>query len=367
MSDNAYTVSRDDSDLQEFLEEVVKAKPVFELREMLSLHTSELLKKLARIYNMKNYASSRKSQIIDYLYTRLSDSSEVASILMCAGDEAFAFFEKVASSKKVQMTVDEAMSQPYGMFTNFFFIEIYHHQGKIIFVAPDTVKKIYRELCKTTFLGEREQYFKIHFFATAFTSIYGFVDIDEFIAFINSHTRYNVDFEDMIFILDGFVWEINAPYQVFFPYVVHEELGIHTVETQLSEDTFEESNEEVGKIESLRGNTPAKPLSPEEIFRYTDPYYFEMTPAHEKLYGFLLKQNPDLANVSAIKQRILSGLNRTLARTDSHEISIPFIDMRRYKADEDMMKTLRNLYNEVEKHTRKWSKNGWMQSELKLM
>jgi hypothetical protein len=133
---------------------------------------------------------------------------------------------------------------------------------------------------------------------------------------------------------------------------------------ELDELLVEESNEELYKLESLRGEIPMKQLSLDELLAYADHEYFENSPAHDELIKFLEKYDQQIMEFPVVRRIILSRLNRKLMRTDDNENTIPDANIYDYESDEDFMQKLRVLVSDVEKHTRKWSKNGWKPVEL---
>ena len=360
--DNNY----DNIPLQRFLENTIKARPEFELRTMLSLHKSESLKKLARLYRMKRYASAKKSQMVEHLYSALTDSEHIESMLLLSDDDEYSFFEEVVKQEKAEMKASEASSKPYYYYRKLYFLEIYNMSGRISFVVPDTVKDIYFRLCNTSFPETRNCYGAANSFATAFANIYGVVDVDYFTEFINCRLQKKIEDIKLINILEGFIWVRNATYNIFGDLLIHSELDKHTIETEIGDYLVEASNDEVYKIESERDCVPMKPLPPEEILKYTDPNYFEITQAHEDLACFMEEHDPEIKNTPILSIINLRELNKILRQTDDHNYSIPYFDTRKFEADENAMKTMNNLIDGVNKHTRKWSKNGWMPIELEM-
>ena len=348
------------------ISKAVKSKPEFELRKMLSLHKSESLKKLARSYKMKRYASSKKSEMVDFLCTKMANHDFVESIMLHTNDEEFAFFESVAITGGAEMIASEAAGKPYSIFRHLFFLEIYYSSGRITFVVPEVIMEIFLNLQKTSFPLTRKRYSIINSLATAFASLYGVVDFDFFTDLCNDRLQAEIGGTELANILIGFSWIRQTNYCVFGNLLIHSKIDEHTVETEIDEYMVEESNDEVDRIETARGTIAMKQLQLEEVLLYENPSHFEHTPAHDQLINFLEKHDSELKHYPALLQYILSKLNEAYMQNDNTTFELPGIDMRSYASDSDTMKMYSALIHDVERHTRKWSLNGWMLAEIEL-
>jgi len=63
-------------------------------------------------------------------------------------------------------------------------------------------------------------------------------------------------------------------------------------------------------------------------------------------------------------QYISNHLNETFMQNDDATVELPGIDMRRYASDKETLKMYNDLIHDVQLHTRKWSRNGWMLAEI---
>jgi len=354
----------EDTPVDRLVSEAVNSRPEFELRKMLSLHKSGALKKLARTYKMKKYASSKKSEMVDFLCVEMADHDFVESILLHTNDEEYAFFEIVAITGGAEMSASEAANKPYSLFRHLYFLEIYHTSGTITFVVSEVIREIYLNLKRTTFPSTRKRYSMINSFATAFTALYGVVDFDYFIDLCNDRLQIDMDCTELVNILLGFSWQRQVCYCIYGPLLIHSKIGEHTVETFVDEYVIEERNDEVDKIETVRDTIPMKQLPLEKVLMYENPSHFERTPAHDRLIHFLEKHDSELKQYPALLQYVLSELNEAFMQNDDTAFELPGIDMRRYAADKETMKTYNDLIRDVELHTRKWSRNGWMPTEI---
>ena len=349
------------------IRKAVKSRPEFELRKILSLHKSDSLKQLARTYKMKRYASSKKSEMIDYLCTEIANPAALESILLHSNDEEYAFFGSVAASGKIEMSVSEAASKPWFSFRHLYFLDIYHVSGKITFVVPEVIRDVYMDLKNKSFPSTRKRFSVINSLAEDFTSLYGVVDFNRFTEICNDELQTDMGYTELANILIEFSWVRQPCYCVFGDLLIHSIIGEHTVETEVIDDMVEESNDEIDRIESVRGSIPMKPLPLEEIIKYSNMSYFEHTPAHERLALFLKKHDSELAQFPALLQYVLSKLNETFRQNDDATDELPGIDMRRYASDKETMKMYNDLIHDVNRHTRKWSRNGWMLVEIEPM
>ena len=368
-------MNQDDDDVLDFeytpayrlISSAIHSRPEYELRKMLSLHKSDSLKTLARAYKMKKYSSSKKSVMIDYLCTKIANPEFMESILLYMNDEEYAFFESVVLTGKAEMSASEAVATPYHPFRQLYFLEIYYISEKITFVVPEVIREIFTSLSATSFPSTRKRYAMINSLATAFSSLYGVVDFDYFIDVCNKQLQTDMDFVELANILYKFIWVRESPYNVFGPDLIHAQLDEHTINTPIDEDVVEESNDEVDRIDTLRGTIPIRQFPLEEILMYSDPNHFEHTPAHERLISFLEEFDSEMMQIPALQQYVLTKVNETLARNDEAEVDFRAIDTSNFESDKELMKRYGDLIRDVERHTRKWSKNGWTLAEIEAL
>jgi len=349
---------------KQLIDKAVKSMPEFELREMLSLYKSEPLKDLARTYKMQKYGSAKKIEMINFLCNRLANHEFVESVLLHTNDKEFAFFESAAIDGGIELSVSEAAEKPYGLFKHLYFIEIYYTFKNIIFVVPDVIREIYSNLKNTPFPTTRKRYSMIHSFATSFASLYGVVDFDYFTGLCNERLQTEMDNTELSNILIGFTLMRNPCYCLYGDLLIHSKIDEHTIETDIDEYIVESSNDEVDRIESARGELSMKQLPLEEVLMYSSPGHFEHTPAHDRLIRFLEENNSDYTQYPDVLQYDLGRLNEAFMRNDDIVFKLKGIDLIMYEPDSETIKIYSELMRDVERHTRKWSRNGWMLAEI---
>ena len=349
---------------KQLIDKAVKSMPEFELREMLSLYKSWPLKDLAQTYKMPKYGSAKKTEIIDFLCNRLSNHKFVESVLLHTNDKEFAFFESAAIEGGIKLSVSEAAEKPYNLFKHLYFIEIYYTFKSIIFVVPDVIREIYSNLKNTPFPSTRKRYSMIHSFAASFASLYGAVDFDYFTDLCNDRLQTEMDNTELSNILIGFTLMREPCYCLYGDLLIHSKIDEHTIETDIDEYTVESTNAEIDRIEAMRGALPMKQLPLEEVLMYSNQNYFEHTPAHDRLIRFLEENNSDYTQYPYVLQYDLGRLNEAFMRNDDIVFKFKGIDLIMYEPDSETVKIYSELLRDVERHTRKWSRNGWMLAEI---
>jgi len=269
------------------------------------------------------------------------------------------------------MSAPEAADKPYSIFRHLYFLDIYYTSGQITFVVPTEIREIYLNHKSTSFPSTRKRYSMINSLATAFVTLYGTVDFDYFTDLCNDLLSVEMGYTELANILIDFSWIRQTSYCLFGPDLIHEKIDEHTVETEIDENVVEASNDEVDRIDTAHGTIPMKQLPLDEVLMYSNPSYFEHTPAHDRLVHFLEKHDPELKQYPALLRLILSKLNEALMQNDDTAFDdtafeLPFVDTRRYESDSETMKMYTDLIRDVELHTRKWSLNGWMLAEIEL-
>jgi hypothetical protein len=350
-------------------------QPKHKIRDMLAQHKSLSLKDFARRFQIKRSSSMKKEEIITLFVERLLDPALIRAQFIFLSDEEIAFFEQTIAEGELCMTSKAIADCPCRILLIIYAMDLYYCNNRFIFVVPDEIASIYSDLQKTDFPAERAHYCNMNQYATALVSLLGVIEIDHFVEIFNSQNKEKTDCNDIYKVLYDFIERGGRNYTFWQDdKIVNIEFETDITEAMIYEDVdFESDVIEVdyteynfGVVEQIyesQMNIPLKDFSREELMKYKDLNYYEITPQHEILLEYI-KNHASESEFSASAEYILDEIHElALWGADVYEYSIL---LWHWDLISDLNKTnaLLALCTDVRDNTRKWGLNGWTASEL---
>ena len=218
---------------------------------------------------------------------------------------------------------------------------------RVIYVVPEDVRSVYRELAADGFCRQKERADLIHAYAMAAVNLYGVIPLDDLIQIFNSQNGKMLDEKELFPVLIRHI-PLECGYALWEKYLVN--------------DAFEENSyRDVPDLLARIGNKPRYIPTRSEFLKYADLDYCEETVSRELLRQILLRDaeyNRDLA------EEILSEIHFAIvleARPQQlfdilrdYEVPIPGGDIQ----------FLIDILSEMCNSTRLWSNNGHTPEEL---
>jgi hypothetical protein len=343
-----------DEDLKKVVFEAVKkiniesaahTAPLYSLAEILALKNVTALRKLGKMLRVKNYGRLPKPLLIPPIAELMQLAGNLREILFAIDEIEWKFFQEAAAKKYLQ--IDRVYIDFYQAIQSLGLLQSFYFEDKLFYVVPDEIKAAYRVLAKTDFPEEKRFRDLLNNYAVAAVSLYGAIGQEELVALFNSQNDRQTSIDEMFPILLNYVIA-NTGYCFWKEYIV--------------DDDFEEDDfQDVPHLLAARKGKPMYTPPREELLKYADWNYYEVTPQLIALKTHLSGLITDPETVLDVLDEIhdLSAaearLQEIFDRLDS--AGVVFDNM-------EQANVVIQLIVDVKNNTRLWSNYGHTPSEL---
>lgn len=324
----------------------VKSAPIFSLQELLTTQTNDKLKHFCKKIYIHGYSTMKKSELVDVIIQKITDIDYINELFLILDEEKWQLFEHIISEKVLHGAVS-----PYLFITlnSTGIIWLFYDNGDFQFIVPDEIKKAYEKLLKTGFPEKRKLYSLLNTYAKALTNFYGFVTQDYFIELFNSQNDIQIDNDTLFNVLINFVY-INSSYCFYEEYIVSD---------YFSDKEFEDFDKTVQIASSKPRYIPSK----EELLKFSDFGYFEITPQLKALEKYTLS----ICHDQGVAQAVIDDVQLFCSMEEELSEILGIFDRMGVSLNYPQMKKAVELINDVWNNTRMWINNGHTPNELGMM
>jgi hypothetical protein len=327
------------------IENAAHTAPLYSLAEILALKNVTVLRKLGKILRVRYYSKLTKPQLIPPIAEIVQHPGNLREFLYAVDEIEWDFFRIAAAKKCLQ--AEKVYVDSYNICQNLGLLQSFYFEDKLYFVVPDEIKAAYKKLAKTGFPEEKRFRDLLNNYAIATVSLYGAISQDDFVALFNSQNDRQTSINEMHTILLSYVIK-GAGYCFWKEYIV---------DSGFEEDDFQG----VPLLVKARKGKPRYTPPREELLKYSDWDYYEMTPQMEALEANLAVFINDPEQVLDILDEI-------------HEMCAAEVRMQEYfdlldeagvvfEGKKQAEETIRLLVD-VQNNTRLWTNYGHTPSEL---
>lgn len=320
------------------------------LPEILQSLTKSRLSSLATVNQISGRSKMKKEELADALSAYLTDPEQLKSIVLVTDADEWALLEKLVKETSIQ---DNEL--PFGQYSYFLergLVFSFFSEGKLHVLMPDEIKSAVSGIDLSQLKEEQGSKQGAYEYIAAAAHLYGVIKLDKLVHIFNSQNSEPITTEE----LAKYAGEMM-------------ERGQNIV---LDDDVlfngFLANGAEKAKLAELIEGLDGKSLyvpEKEELLRYADMGYFEMTPQLEELQNFVLNNMcKDKDRVENLIDDIQLGCLRKSSMQDLidefNRHKIPF------KTPVHAQRVL-SLLTEVYNNTRMWGSGGYTLVELSAM
>lgn len=339
------------NDLNEYINEMNKSLAVnkevkLTLIEALEDCTKDRLSKIAAIYEVTGRSKMKKGELATELCKHILDTNKLAEIFVSLDKEQEELIENLIANDFIEST-----NMPVNVYLNLYgngILFTYINKDEQIFMAmPKEVKDAISKIDKKALDKERNRYRLVEQYILAFSNLYGVYEESTLLEVFNNQNEEKLTSEEFYSLLNKFM-EKSGLVQVHNGKFVHEALleGVGLEEL-------------IAEVEGKEYYVPAK----EELLKYADEVYIEMTPDHINLKQYLLNL---FNNDEEVAQGLFEDL--CLALTDdslSVEDAIFELEQRDVEIkDRKQLQEYVGAISLVNNNTRKWANRGFTPVEM---
>lgn len=327
------------------LENAAHTAPVYSLAEILALKNVTELRKLGKVLQIKYYSKLTKPELIPAIAETMKQLYTLRSCFYALSEMEWEFFQKAAAKKCFQ--TKKVYINSYHISQSMGLLQCFYSENKLSFVVPDEIRAAYWELAKTDFSEDKRFRDLLNNYAIAAVSLYGVISQDDFVALFNSQNERQTNIDEMFPVLLNNVYA-DSGYYFWNEYIV---------DADFEEDDFAR----VPQLVAQRKGKPRYMPPRNEILKYSDWDYYEVTPQITALKGYLLERISDPEVVLDILDEI-HDMSAAEARTQEYfdllgSAGVVFDGIEQVSA-------MMQLIVDVQNNTRLWSNYGHTPNEL---
>jgi hypothetical protein len=327
------------------IEHAAHTEPVYSLAEILTLKNVTELREFAKTLQVKNYSKLRKPELICSIAKIMQNLDILRDCLYTVNEIEWDFFQEAAARKYLQ--TDKVYFNTYHVLQKMGLLQSFYHDDKLFYVVPDKIKAAYKELAKTDFPEDKRFRDLINDYAIAAVSLYGVISQDDFVELFNSQNVRQTSVDEVFPLLLNNIYA-DVGYCLWDEYIV--------------DDEFEEEDfAAVPWVLAERKEKPPYTPSREELLKYSDWDYYELTPQLIALKSCLSELIADPDEVEDLLYEI-------------HDMSVAGVRIQEYFDLLDsagivfdglkQAKKMMLLIVDVQNNTRQWTNYGHTPNEL---
>ncbi|MBU5225940.1 SEC-C domain-containing protein [Clostridium senegalense] len=325
----------------------IKKELKFSLKECLSDLTKNNLTDLAGIYEIVGRHKMKKDMLVDALCSKIQDANILQEDLVSVDDNGMKLLQELRDEKYIECTTMPV--ENYVFLYNIGMAFTYISENKVYIVMPNEIKDVVKKINFKELDVKQERYRNVQEYLLAFSNLYGIFEIEFFMNIFNDNNDEKLDEKEFLDILDKFAGSLGMV-EFDDERVIHQALLVNEGEYET--------------LQELREGKEYKILPKEELLKYADEDYVELTEEHIKLKKFLNEMCVDTELAQETFEDICMGLvdsdfdiQRVLFELDRRKIEI-----KSKKQLEEIVKLVANVSN----NSRKWSNKGFTPKELSL-
>lgn len=339
------------NDLSEYMSEMNKSLAVSKevkltLREALEDCTKDRLSKIAALYEVTGRSKMKKGELAEELCKHILDTNKLAETFVTLDKEQEELIEKLIANDFIEST-NIPVNVYLNLYGNGILFTYINKENQIFMAMPKEVKESIVKMDKSTLDVEKNRYRLVEQYILAFSNLYGVFEESALLEIFNSQNEEKLTSEEFYSLLNKFM-EKSGLVQAYNGKFVHEALleGVGL-------------DELIAEVEGKEYFVPAK----EELLKYSDEFYIEMTPEHTNLKQYLLRL---FNNDEEVAQGLFEDLCLALT-DDSLSVDDALFELERRDIEIKDRKQLQEYIGAislVNDNTRKWANRGFTPIEM---
>lgn len=326
-------------------EKAINGEVKTSLADVLNSMTKERLSLLASSLDLAGRSKMKSVELAAALYQRILDKDKLRQTLLVAQSEEWELFQTLLNQPFFQ---DNYI--PYGHYAYLSgkaLVLSFLEDGKIYLAVPEEVKVLFGEIDNREFRSLLERYHKVYQYITAMASLYGALPPDKLIEVFNAQNDEPISEEEFWCLYNAFTTR-KQPFGMRLHHIVS--------------DYFRDDAELRTLLERAQGKPYYIPEK-DELLKYSESCYFEMTPQLIALKGYILK---NISRDRELVDQLVDDIQLVCSMEDPIQSIFDEFNRRdmvfqSQQQVKDIMQYVMDVYN----HTRIWSNRGHTPAELK--
>jgi hypothetical protein len=250
-----------------------ETKPASNLKLILeSLQTKELMKAALEL-NIK-YDSVNRKLLVNAISNEIQNINRIENALVLTRGNEFDSFTELLEKENIQDNIYAHGNTGY--LQDNYIVFSFYNEGKIYFLIPEEIKKIYSKGETPGFLKRFGRHNQIYRYLNACISLYGAFKKEKFIEIFNHYNDEKLKQKEFTDVLNAFL----SRQQPFYEY-----------DDSIVCGYFDDENlEELKFLLDGNGNIPFYMPSKDKFLKFEDDLYYEVTPQLQRLKDFIISK-----------------------------------------------------------------------------
>lgn len=330
---------------QKNIQHAIIGDVITDLSEILHNLSKARLSSLASAHKLPGRSKMKKDELATALLGVISDPTNLESILAKTESMEWELFESLLQSPIQQNNL--AIYAHYYFLMEHGLVFTYFAEGKLYLVIPDQIVAAYAQIDQSEFKKVHERFLSVYNYTLALTNLYGVFKPAQLMKMYNAHNDNSLSEEELMSYIEFFL-NREQKFVLKDEYIVDSSLLIE-------ESDYKEL---LKHIKNKPHYIPAK----NELLKYADDSYFEMTPQLKALSNYLAK---DLVRDPELLEYLIDDIQLACtAESTLQEIVYEFerrdIQFHNKEQAQSVMTLIADVYN----HTRIWSNCGHTPTEM---
>ncbi|WP_338554054.1 SEC-C metal-binding domain-containing protein [Paenibacillus sp. KS-LC4] len=331
--------------LQLNINNAIKGAVVTSLKGILAQLTKDRLNFIAANCALAGRSKLKKQELVDALYDRITDVTQVRAAFLTAEKQEWELMSRLLKAPYIQDNTVFADAYLFLMDKGlvFSFLE----QDKLYFVMPEEVKASYQKLDLKSFNQERTVSQLVLRYSEAASNLYGIISVQKLIEIINDQNEGSLtkeQFNHVCLSVSDKVRTWNVQHGMLF-------------NDELDEESLHEYEKFLESVKDKPYYIPPK----EELLRYAEIDYFEMTPQLEALKNYIMQH---LGKVEQMAEAIIDDIQLVCSMEEPLSVIMEEFERRKIRLNKKQLNEIVPLIIQVNNTTRMWSNRGYTPAEL---
>lgn len=318
------------------------------LADILPSLTKTRLAALASVYNISGRSKMKKEELIAAVQAGMEDSETLQAAFLNSRPKEWELFGSLLDG-----SYQPSNATPFGYY--YYFLDrgllfTFFENNQLHLVIPDEVKSAIRKLDQPSFRKALQRSHQLYNYLMSAINLYGIIAPAKLVEIINAQNGgESISEEELLQQLDSFLQRTDQYFELRKGYIAS---------LDMEDKEFEDL---VDKVQGKPNFVPDQ----QELFKYADHDYFEITPQLTALREFVTKEfrlDPESAEYLVDDIQLSCSMEASLQDL-LYEFERRDLDFTSQQQAQQTVALITDVYD----HTRMWSNAGHTLDELRQM
>ncbi|MNW43291.1 hypothetical protein D3C74_204870 [compost metagenome] len=318
------------------------------LADILPSLTKTRLAALASVYNISGRSKMKKEELIAAVQAGMEDSETLQAAFLNSRPKEWELFGSLLDG-----SYQPSNATPFGYY--YYFLDrgllfTFFENNQLYLVIPDEVKSAIRKLDQPSFRKALQRSHQLYNYLMSAINLYGIIAPAKLVEIINAQNGgESISEEELLQQLDSFLQRTDQYFELRKGYIAS---------LDMEDKEFEDL---VDKVQGKPNFVPDQ----QELFKYADHDYFEITPQLTALREFITKEfrlDPESAEYLVDDIQLSCSMEASLQDL-LYEFERRDLDFTSQQQAQQTVALITDVYD----HTRMWSNAGHTLDELRQM